>query len=86
MCAESIELFLQKVARVSVSSAREGGNMHDLRSLRTKVDQRKRPNPPSADQPLPESPPERPQCEHCLGNNEKYRLDAGGNVTSDMAI
>ena len=32
--------------------------MHDLRSLHTKVDRRKRPNWRLTDQPVPESPPE----------------------------
>ena len=64
-------IFLSKVARPTISSRREGGNMDDLRSLRTKVDGKKHPFWRSTNQPVPESPPEPLQCEHCLGN---YRL------------
>ena len=42
--------------------------MDDLRSLRTKVDRKKRPFCRRRYQPVPESPPEPLQCEHYLGN------------------
>ena len=45
--------------------------MNDLRSLRTKVDCKKRPFWRPMNHPVPESPPEPLQCEHCLGKNSK---------------
>jgi len=56
------------VARATFSSRRERGNMDDLRSLRTKVERKKRPFWRPRNHPVPESPPEPLQCEHCLGN------------------
>ena len=61
-------VFLKKVARPSFSPARERGNMHEVPRLRTKVGRRKRPNCRQSKRPVPESPPEPLQCEHCLRN------------------
>ena len=51
--------------------------MDDLRSLRTKVDRKKRPFWRSTNEPVPESPPEPLQCEHCLGNYVPEKIAIG---------
>ena len=42
--------------------------MHEVPRLRTKVGQGKRAICRPSKRPVPESPPEPLQCEHCLGN------------------
>ena len=43
--------------------------MHQVPRLRTKVDGKKAPAKRVRNRPVPESPPEPLQCEHCLGKN-----------------
>ena len=53
--------------------------MHEVPRLRTNVDRRKRAICRFTKRPVPESPPEPLQCEHCLGKNENMSFQGTSN-------